>query len=166
MAVSTGKKMILVAILAAGYFIGNGANENKRYEELKAKQPSDLTQDDKSFIKKIEDGRSKAEEERKQYQLEQKKKDEADRPRREFMELQLAVRMACHDTASSLLKYPDSFKDEQHEDGIDNQEGKDIYYFTLHYSGVNSFHVRSTHTIECYGTIGDPSHSVTYRTFN
>lgn len=166
MAVSTGKKIILVVILAVGYVIGNGSNENKKYEELKAKSSTELTKEDKSFIRKIEDERSAAEADRKKYQLEQKKKDDADKPRRELMELQLAVRMACHDTASSLLKYPDSFEDEQHEDGIDKQGDKNVYYFTLHYSGVNAFNVRDIHTIECYGTVGDPSHRVTYRTFN
>lgn len=166
MGVSTGKKVVLVAIIAIGYFIGNGANENKRYEELKAKPPNALTQDDKSFIKKIEDGRSAAEEDRRQFQLEEKKKEDADKPRRELMELQLAVRTACHNTALSFLKYPKSFKDEQHEDGIDKQGEKKVYYFTLHYSGINAFNVRSIHTIECYGTVGDQSHQVTYRTFN
>lgn len=166
MAVSTGKKIVLIAILAVGYFIGSGENEHKKYDELKTKNASELTVDEKEFISKVEIERSKAESDRKQYQIEQKKKEEADKPRRDLMELQLAVRMACDTTARSMLSIPSSYEDEQHEDGFDKQGETDIYYFTLHYSGVNSFNVRSTHTIECYGSVGDKGHKVTYRTFN
>ena len=112
MAVGTGKKIVLAVIVVVGYLIGNHSNDSKKYEELKNKDPSSLSQDDKSFIKTIEDGRAKA------------------------------------------------------NSGVDNQNGKQVYYFTLDYSGINAFNVRGSHTIECYGTIGDPSHSVTYRTFN
>lgn len=166
MSISTGKKILLVAFLGVAYFIGNGVNEHNKYDELKSKKAEELTQEDKSFIQKVESERAEAEKDRQQYQLEQKKKNEEDKPRRELMELQIAVRSACQDTASSLLKYPDSFKDEQHEDGIDKQSDKNVYYFTLHYSGVNAFNVRSTHTIECYGTVGDRNRTVTYKTFN
>ncbi|HBQ0466801.1 hypothetical protein [Klebsiella aerogenes] len=164
--VSTSKKIALVVIIAIGYFIGHGVNENNKYDELKSKKTSELSLDDKAFIKKIDEERAKAEADRHQYQIEQKKKEDADRPRRELMELQLAVRGACHETALSLLKHPDSYKDEQHEDGLDKQGDKTVYYFTLHYSGVNDFNVRSTSTIECYGTVGDKSQKVTYKTFN
>ncbi|KHM28130.1 hypothetical protein [Klebsiella aerogenes] len=166
MGVSTSKKIVLVAIIAIGYFIGNGVNENNKYDELKSKKTSELSQDDREFIKKVDGERAKAEGERQQYQAEQKEREESDRPRRELMELQLAVRSACHETALSLLKHPDSYKDEQHEDGLDKQGDKTVYYFTLHYSGVNDFNVRSTSTIECYGTVGDKNQKVTYRTFN
>lgn len=166
MAVSASKKVVLVALLAAAYFIGRGTVEHKKYDELKSKPLSELSQQDREFIKKTEDDRAKAESDRKEYQLEEKRKEEADRPRRELMELQIAVRSACEDTARSQLNYPDSYDDEQYEDGIDSQDGRKFYYYTLHYSGTNAFNVRSTHTIECYGTIGDESRKVTYRKFN
>lgn len=164
MAVSTGKKVAFAIILIAAYFIGKGNEEHKKYDDLKSKPQSELTQDDRDFIRKTEDERAEAEADRISYQLEQKKKDEADKPRRELMELQIAVRVACEDTAKSQLKYPGSYSSEQHEDGIEKENNS--YYYTLHYSGVNAFNVRSTHTIECYGTLGDKSHNVTYRTFN
>ncbi|MBD3699991.1 hypothetical protein IE996_04420 [Klebsiella pneumoniae] len=37
MAIGTGKKIVLVVIVVLGYLIGNHANDDKRYEELKAK---------------------------------------------------------------------------------------------------------------------------------
>lgn len=68
MAIGTGKKIVLVVIVVLGYLIGNHANDDKRYEELKSKEPSSLSQDDKLFIKTVDDERMKAEAERRGYQ--------------------------------------------------------------------------------------------------
>lgn len=68
MAIGTGKKIVLVVIVVLGYLIGNHANDDKRYEELKSKEPSSLSEDDKSFIKTVDDERMKAEAERRGYQ--------------------------------------------------------------------------------------------------
>lgn len=168
MAVSTGKKVFLAVIVVVGYLIGNHENDDKRYEELKGKEPSSLTQDDKSFIKTVDDERLKAEVERRDYQKIQEAEREKAKPNplSEKVLLQNDVIFACKDIARNSLNYPDSFEVENTNSGIDNQNGKQIYYFTLDYSGVNAFNVRGTHTIECYGTIGDPSHSVTHKIFN
>ena len=168
MAVGTGKKIVLAVIVVVGYLIGNHSNDSKKYEELKNNDPSSLSQDDKSFIKTIEDGRAKAEADRRDYQKEQVAEKEKTKPKplSEKVLLQNDVIFTCKDIARNSLNYPDSFEVENTNSGVDNQNGKQVYYFTLDYSGVNAFNVRGSHTIECYGTIGDPSHSVTYRTFN
>lgn len=168
MAVSTGKKITLLAILAVGYFISDGAQDNQKYESLKAIPPKELTPNDKAFIKKIEDERSAGETERKQHQLGKKRKEEQDSPKplSEQELLQNEVIFTCEGIARSYLNHPDSYQRERTESGIDQQEGEKVYYFTLHYSGVNAFNVRSIYTIECYGMIGDKKHNVTYRTFN
>lgn len=168
MAIGTGKKIVLVVIVVLGYLIGNHANDDKRYEELKSKEPSSLSQDDKLFIKTVDDERMKAEAERRGYQkkMEVEKEREKPKPLSEKVLLQNDVIFTCKDIARNSLNYPDSFEVENTNSGVDNQNGKQVYYFTLDYSGINAFNVRGSHTIECYGTIGDPSHSVTYRTFN
>lgn len=79
--------------------------------------------------------------------------------------LQNDVIFTCEDIARTSLTSPDSYEREQTESGIDDQGSKKVYYFTLHYSGVNSFNVRDIHTIECYGTVGDTKHEVTYKMF-
>ncbi|HHY0812915.1 hypothetical protein [Phytobacter diazotrophicus] len=79
--------------------------------------------------------------------------------------LQNDVIFTCEDIARSSLTNPDSYEREQTESGVDDQGNKKVYYFTLHYSGVNSFNVRDIHTVECYGTIGDAKHDVTYKMF-
>ncbi|MBD3720721.1 hypothetical protein IE992_01295 [Klebsiella pneumoniae] len=110
----------------------------------------------------------KAEAERRGYQKKwkQRRKGKNQNPYRKKILLQNDVIFACKDIARNSLNYPDSFEVENTNSGIDNQNGKQIYYFTLDYSGVNAFNVRGTHTIECYGTIGDLSHSVTHKIFN
>lgn len=167
MAVSANKKVFLVVLLAAAYFIGRGNEDHKKYDDLKNKPQSELTQEDRDFIKKTEDERAKAEVERKNYQREEAKSKEASKakPLSEQELLQNDVIFACRDIARGSLNSPDSFEIEQSESGIDEQTNKKVYYYTLHYSGVNAFNVRSTHTIECYGTLGDKSHNVTYRAF-
>ncbi|MBD3743992.1 hypothetical protein IE980_16145 [Klebsiella pneumoniae] len=61
--------------------------------------------------------------------------------------LQNDVIFACKDIARNSLNYPDSFEVENTNSGIDNQNGKQIYYFTLDYSGVNAFDVGARYTI-------------------
>ena len=168
MAVSASKKVVLVVLLAAAYIIGRGNEEHKKYDELKSKPLSELSQQDREFIKKTEDDRAKAESDRREYQLEEKRKKESSKakPLSEQELLQNDVIFSCNEMARNALNYPDSFKIDHTKSGIDNQQGSKVYYYTLDYSGVNAFNVRSTHTIECYGTIGDESRKVTYRKFN
>ncbi|WP_456309769.1 hypothetical protein [Serratia proteamaculans] len=166
MAVSNSKKIVLGLILVLAYYFGQGQENQQKYEDLKSKDPALLSLEDKKFIAKVESERAKTELERKEYQRKEREKEEKDKPRRELMELQIAVRMTCVDIAKGLMKYPKSYEEEQSEDGIDNQNGKKIYYYTLHFSGVNAFNVRGINTIECYGNVGDTSHHVTYRAFN
>ena len=166
MAVSNSKKILLGLILVGAYYFGQANEEHQKYDDLKSKSPSELSSEDKAFISRIDNERAKAELNRQKYQQEEREKEGRDKPRRELMELQIAVKMACEDTAKGLLNYPTSYEKEQQEDGVGDKSGKKIYYYTLHYSGVNAFNVRIINTIECYGTIGDPSRQVTYRTFN
>lgn len=165
MAVNTSKKVVLGIVLLVAYFIGNGVNNQQKYDELKSKPASELTDEERDFVKETEDARQQAEQDRSNYQAEEKKKAEADRPRRALLELQAMVRSSCEETASSTLNYPKSYEHEQHEDGFDERSDGKYYFFTLHYSGVNSFNVRSVHTIECYGKVGDIKTPITYKIF-
>lgn len=160
-------RILLLAVIAfAAYAIFDTDKNNQRYEELKTKDKKELTSGDIAFLSEMKKRDAEAEVRRKNHEKEMAAEEKRNKPQRELLELKLAVRVACEDTAKSRLKYPDSFEDEQHEDGVSNESGKNIYYYTLHYSSVNSFNVRSVSTIECYGMVGDPERRVTYRTFD
>jgi hypothetical protein len=78
--------------------------------------------------------------------------------------LQNDVIFTCEDIARSSLTNPESYEREQTESGIDDQGNKGL----LLYAPLlrrKLFNVRDIHTVECYGTIGDAKHDVTYKMF-
>ena len=168
MAVSNSKKIVLGLIFVIAYHFWQSNEDQRKYDELITRPVSTLSQEDKEFIKYREDKRAKDEAEMKQYRAEEKRKKEANKakPLSEQVLLQNDVIFSCNEVARRTLSFPDSFEVEQTESGIDDNGESKIYYYTLHYSGINAFNARGIHTVECYGTVGDREHKVTYKTFN
>lgn len=138
MAVSRSKKIVLLVVIVVGYLIGN----HKNNETDKVSSNTEASE-----------------------QVKAQQSSSAPTLSEEAL-LKNEVIFTCKDIARSSLSLPDTFETEQTESGIDENNGKQIYYFTLHFSGMNAFNSRITHTIECYGTIGDKKRTVTYKTFN
>lgn len=160
------RMIFLLVVGFAVYAVLDTKNDRDHVSELKSKPQSELSDNDKRDLAEADKAEKERLNRKKVYEEEQRKESLKNKPQRDFVELQLKVRMACEDTARSRLKYPDSFRDEQHEDGVSDESGKKVYYYTLHYSAINAFNARSTSTIECYADVGKPDNKVTYRLFD
>ncbi|WP_134705378.1 hypothetical protein [Rahnella sp. CJA17(1/100)] len=175
MAITKSGVVIFLAFIGLLYYGTAEKNkDNDRYNSLKGKPLSELSIEDKSFleIRKKEEAEKATREalQRKEaaasaQKAKEKGKEGRAEPLSEQVLLQNEVIFTCNDLARNMLAYPDSYSKEQTESGISNENGKKVYYYTLHFSGLNAFNARVIHTIECYGTIGDQSRRVTYRTF-
>lgn len=138
MAVSRSKKIVLLVVIVVGYLIGNHKNSGTDKASGNTEAPEKAAAQQSSNTPTLS----------------------------EDVLLKNEVIFTCKDIARSSLSLPDTFETEQTESGIDEKNGKQVYYFTLHFSGMNAFNSRITHTIECYGTVGDKNRTVTYKTFN
>lgn len=159
-------RLLLFFVIGFAIYAAMDTKEDRGHiSDLKSKSTNQLTNSDKEELVEADKSEKARLVRKEQYDEEQRKEALRNKPKRDFLELQLNVRIACENTARSLLKFPDSYEDVQHEDGVSDETGKSVYFFTLHYSAVNAFNVRSTSTIECYADVGDPNNKITYRSF-
>ncbi|MCC3717984.1 hypothetical protein LLP99_16950 [Rouxiella badensis] len=171
----SGVVIFLVVVGLLYYGSAEKSKENERYNSLKSKPISELSSDDRSFIqlkdkeaaeKKISEALQRKKDAANELKAKKREEENKPKPLSEQVLLQNEVIFTCNDLAKNMLSYPESYNTEQTESGISDESGKKTYYYTLHFSGLNAFNVRGIHTIECYGTVGDRSRQVTYRTFN
>lgn len=159
----------LLLICVVGFFVYaalDTSNDREHIAELRKKDPSLLTDQDKLDLTAAVKEEKEAEKRRIAHEKEERAEREKNQAQTQALETQLNTRIACEDIARGKLRFPDSYQDESHEDGVSKIDGKDQYYFTLHYSGVNAFNVRSTSTIECYSPLNSRGEKVTYRSFD
>lgn len=159
----------LLLICVVGFFVYAVMDTNKDREhiaELRKKDTSLLTDQDRLDLKAADKEEKEAEKRRIAHEKEQREERKKNQAQTQKLENQVNTRVACEGVARGKLRFPDSYQDEAHEDGESKIDGKDQYYFTLHYSGVNAFNVRSTSTIECYSPLNSRGEKVTYRSFD